>query len=93
MVLQEPFKRPILGLSLVVQWLRLRSSTVGSEFDPWLRNYDPTCHEVWPNQDWEKSPIPSVHKDTQIPTILSTFSKPLLSTWLSEKTSDHTALL
>ena len=36
------------GTSLVVQWLRLRTSTAGGcMFDPWLGNCDPTCREAW----------------------------------------------
>ena len=31
----------IVGTSLVVQWLRLHTSTQGQWFDPYLGNYDP----------------------------------------------------
>ena len=38
---QARFKKPVLGLPLVVQWLRLHSQYREPRFDPWSRSYIP----------------------------------------------------
>ena len=33
----------------------------GAGFDPWLGNWDPTCHAVWPKKQKQKAPAFSQH--------------------------------
>ena len=45
---------PLMGISLVVQWLRLCFQCKGNRFDSWSGNQDPTGHEVRPKQTNKK---------------------------------------
>ena len=39
-----PLLSIVLGMSLVVQWLRIQPAIRGCGFDPWLEAKIPTCH-------------------------------------------------
>ena len=49
------FRKTLLGISLVVQWLRLPASNAGdtSSIPGWGTKI-PTCHVVWPKKKLEK---------------------------------------
>ena len=40
----EKLPKCTMGISLVVQWLRIPFQCVGHGFDPWLGNLEPSCH-------------------------------------------------